>query len=187
MACKLVSATGIALIGALAAPPLLAEDAYLGLSAGESQLDDVCDDVEDTVVGGAVDCDDTDTAGKIFGGWKLTDWLGLEAAYVDLGTAEIDTPGSSVDLDADGFSLSAVGFLPLNDNFDLFAKAGAYNWDVEADGIAGGLEDDGTDATYGVGARLGLNDNVALRAELERYEVDDYDVDVASVGIEFMW
>ena len=185
MSVKLLSTTGVALIGTLAISPVLAEDAYLGLSAGESQLEDVCDDVEGTVIG--ADCDDTDTAGKVFGGWKLADWFGLEAAYVDLGTAEIDAPGTSVDLDADGFSLSGVGFLPLSDNFDLFAKAGAYTWDVEASGVAGTLDDDGTDATYGVGARVGLNDNVALRAELERYEIDDYDVDVASVGVEFMW
>ena len=190
MAGKLLSATGIALIGTLAVSPAMAEDAYLGLSAGESQLDDVCDDIENAV-GAAADCDDTDTAGKVFGGWKLTDWFGLEASYVDLGEAEVEVLGTSAGIEADGFGLSAVGFLPLNENFDLFAKAGAYNWDVETTGtsaLAAGLDDDsGTDATYGVGARLGLNENVALRAELERYEIEDYDVDVASVGIEFMW
>lgn len=125
--------------------------------------------------------DDEDTGGKIFGGYRFTKFISVEAAYYDFG--EIEDQGSS--LDVDGISLALVGTWPINDAFSVFGKVGAHDWDAEVSGpFTAQLSDDSDgDVFYGIGAQYNFNERISVRAEIERYEVDDLDYDVATIGL----
>lgn len=136
--------------------------------------------------------DDTQVL-KAFVGGKFNDYIGLEAAANHYGEAE----GSLYESELTGYTAALVGYLPLGDGFDLFAKAGNLWW--KNDFTILGFSDDvtGNELFFGVGAQLNFGEHVALRIEWERYEVDlssdeigvdldtTYDVDVASLGAVF--
>jgi hypothetical protein len=151
---------------------------YLGGSIGQAnlQIDDLTNDVfpDD-------DFDADDTAFKLIAGIRPLDWLAVEAAYVNFGEPEDDVLGGSLQAEGDGISAFAVGFLAAGP-VDLFAKAGLIAWDSKIDG--GVFDDDGSDLAYGVGAQfrvLGLS----IRAEYEKFEISDVDLDMISVGLTY--
>jgi opacity protein-like surface antigen len=149
---------------------------YLGGSVGQANLkiDDVTDGFS------VADFDGDDTAFKLIAGIRPLDWLGVEAAYVNFGEPEDNVFGQNVKADGDGISAFAVGFLPTGP-VDLFAKLGLISWDSK---ISGTFDDDGTDLAYGVGAQfrvLGLS----IRAEYEKFDISDVDLDMISVGLTY--
>ncbi|MFT5259157.1 MAG: OOP family OmpA-OmpF porin [Cryomorphaceae bacterium] len=127
--------------------------------------------------------DDDDTGGKVFAGYNFNNYVGIEGSYYDFG--EISNGNS--ELAIDGVSLAVVGSLPLSARVSLFGKVGAHDWDTEATGpIASQLTTDGdTDAFYGIGVNYKLNSNWDIRGEVERYEVQDIDMDVVSLGVSY--
>lgn len=145
---------------------------YAGASIGQATID-ACD--------GVINCDDEDTSWKIFGGWELNRNIALEAAWVDLGEISGSIGGSAVSAEADGWTLAGKGMLPLNEQFGVFGKLGMIMWDVEGGGAASGLEDDGTDLMYGLGAQYMFTDQFGIVGEWEWYDIDN-DVDVFSIG-----
>ena len=158
---------------ALASLPAVAADngIYLGASVGQSglQIDDF-------------DYDASATGYKIIAGWRFLDWLAVEGNYVDFGSGDDRVEGTKIETEADGISLSAVGFLPVGP-VDLFARVGAVDWsaDISSPGIGSG-GDDGTDLTYGVGAQFRVW-SLSLRAEYERFDLDRTDADLFSIGV----
>lgn len=123
--------------------------------------------------------DDSDNGFKVWGGYNIIKWVGVEAAYNDFGE-----PSQSVGtVDSSAWSAVAKGTLPVGP-VELFAKAGFYRWDVDF----GALDDDGTDLGYGVGVAFVVIDKVEIRAEYELIPYDkvasgsDADVDVVSLG-----
>ena len=127
--------------------------------------------------------DDDDTGGKIYGGYKFNDFFAIEANYYDFGEIEDATS----ELELDGFGIAAVGIIPVSENISLFGKVGIHEWDADAVGSAAALagDDDGNDAFYGIGIEYDFSERWSVRGEIERYEVEDLDVDVASIGISF--
>ena len=149
---------------------------YLGGSVGQANLK--IDDLSDGI--STADFDADDTAFKLIAGMRPLDWLGIEAAYVNFGEPEDTVLGQKLKADGDGISAFAVGFLPTGP-VDLFAKVGLISWDRK---IGGTFDDDGTDLAYGVGAQfrvLGLS----IRAEYEKYDISDVDLDMISVGLTY--
>lgn len=144
---------------------------YAGAGVGQSIVDESF-------------ADDEDVGYQVFGGYQFTPYFGLEAAYTDFG--EVDLRDNLGELEADTWSLVAVGTLPFTDKFSGYAKAGFHSWDAEmnAPGI-GRVDDDGTDPTYGLGLQYRFNDRLALRGEYSRFEMDDADVDLAQVQVRF--
>jgi len=145
---------------------------YAGASIGQATID-ACD--------GVTSCDDEDTSWKIFGGWELNPNIAFEAAYVDFGEVSGSIGGSAVSAEVDGWSLAAKGMLPLNEQFGVFGKLGMIKWDVEGGGAASGIDDDGTDLMYGIGAQYMFTDQFGIVGEWEWYDMDD-DVDLFSIG-----
>jgi OOP family OmpA-OmpF porin len=158
---------------------------YAGLNFGQSKLKDACS-------GGTI-CDDKDTALSIFAGYQLNRNFGFEFAYTDLGKAtESGLFGGvpvTASLEATGFEFSAVGTIPINQQFSLYGKLGFFMWDADLKGTVGGIpvsvSDDGTDLTIAIGARFSFTKNFAMQVQWQRYELDDFDVDVIGVGILF--
>jgi len=158
---------------ALISLPAVAADngIYLGASVGQSglQIDDV-------------DYDADATGYKLIAGWRFLDWLAVEGNYLDFGSGDDTVAGTKIETDADGISLSAVGFLPVGP-VDLFARVGAVDWsaDISSQGFGSG-SDDGTDLTYGVGAQFRVW-SLSIRAEYEVFDIEGADVDMISVGV----
>jgi len=164
---------GIMAALALTSLPAVAADngIYLGASVGQSgiEIDDFGYDADSTGY-------------KLIAGWRFIDWLAVEANYLDFGSGDDTVFGDKIETEADGISLSAVGFLPVGP-VDLFARVGAVDWsaDISSPGLDNG-SDDGTDFTYGVGAQFRVW-SLSFRAEYEMFDIEDADIDMISVGV----
>jgi hypothetical protein len=171
---------------------------YVGGSIGQSSFKDLTvDDISDgSLIAGSVD--DSDTAWKLFAGFRFLKFLTAEVDYRDYGQASIaaasDGSGSvyapgPVDAlgDLTAFTVSAMGVLPLG-RFDIFGKVGFVRWNLESsvfNAATGRLRDDdaGNDALYGVGGAFRFAGSFGVRLEYERISVDDSDVDLFSGGV----
>ena len=125
--------------------------------------------------------DDHDTAFSAFGGYQFNKYFALEGGYVDFGEIEADVAGPS--FEGDSTYISAVGTLPLNDRFALYAKAGIHRWNLDTSlpALTGTADDGDTDPTYGIGAQYRFNDRFSMRTGYDRFEVGDLDVDLVQV------
>lgn len=161
---------------------------YAGGSVGQSRTD-FSDDFLDDIFDG------TDTAFKIYGGFRILDWLGVETGYYDLGEITLQGNATSIAnfrLEESGFAAFGVLYWNLAP-VDLFVKGGliASQAHVRASGSVFGAFDDtdnSTDLAYGIGAQVHLG-NWALRAEYERFDLDtgdDFDSpEMLSVGVTY--
>jgi OOP family OmpA-OmpF porin len=163
----------------LAVPAAQAGIVYVGASAGSTSLD--AQDFSFSV-------DDSDTGYKAFVGVNILKFFGVEFAYVDLGAPEGTSGMSTVTVDAKGWNLSLLGRIPLW-KFEIYGKAGLLAWDSDAsfsDPMIPAVSDDGSDLSYGVGAKFKFTDHFAIRAEWETFDVEDVDsFDLTSAGLEF--
>lgn len=82
---------------------------------------------------------------------------------------------SGVELDNE-LGLFGVGKLPINERFDLFARAGVSRVETSPGGDADGF-------AYGVGANMYFTDKDGVRLDLTRHDFDDSgEVDAYSVS-----
>ncbi|MCW8874344.1 MAG: outer membrane beta-barrel protein [Gammaproteobacteria bacterium] len=146
---------------------------YAGASIGQATIDGCS---------GVTNCDDEDTGWKIFGGWEMNQNIAFEAAWVDMGEISGSIGASAVSAEADGWTLAVKGILPLNEQFGVFARVGFIDWEIEGGGALSGVDDDGTDLMYGIGAQYMFTDQFGMFGEWEWYDIDD-DVDLLSIGV----
>lgn len=144
---------------------------------------------------------DRDTAYKIYGGYQFNKYIGLEGGYFDLGkfgfkanTLPLGTLDGNIRLR--GFNLDAVGTLPLSEKFSALGRIGINNAQARdsftGTGAVNVTNPDPTkrDTNYklGVGGQYAFTDALAMRAEMERYRINDAignrgHIDVFSVGL----
>ena len=115
------------------------------------------------------------------GTYFFTDYLGAEAE-ASIGVNDDDVGPGTVELD---HSIAAFGVLraPVTERFDLFGRVGYAQSELSASvpGLGGASEDfDGL--AYGVGGRYFFTERVGLRGDFTKYEGDDNEADVISVG-----
>lgn len=184
---KVLVASGLALGGLLAATQASAQ-AFIGGSLGQSDTDETI--TTGLITSGPVD--GKDTGFKVFGGYMFNRNLGVEAAYVNLGEVSYSgsfgpfpVVGGKVELT--GFNIAALGSFPINEQFSVFGKLGLFIWDVEASDVTGGVpfsaKTDGTDISFGLGVGYNFTRNLGVRAEWERFKLDEADSDLLSIGI----
>ena len=174
----------IALVSTLAAAPLTASadsGFFFGGSVGAATLDDNIDTF-------ALDTDSTSF--RLNAGWQFSDFLAIEAGYHDFGKFDesLDLGGvlSDVNLRADGYTLGATANIPLGANLSLLGRAGAFIW--EGDARVDGLRIEGFDDEnlyYGAGADFKVSDKFSLIGDWTRYELDDTESDVISIGFRY--
>ncbi len=99
-------------------------------------------------------------------GYKYNKNLAAEAQFTGIGKV---TDAANQTAKGDAFSVSAVGFLPLNDSFELYGKLGVASVKTKA---SAGFADTGatrTGVTYGLGAQYNVNQNIGVRLGWDRY------------------
>jgi uncharacterized repeat protein (TIGR01451 family) len=206
------AALGIAVATLLSPAPAQASDAgwYLGASAGQASADysggDLANDLARrgwSILDPSVD--DSDTFWKAYVGYQVNRYFAVEGGYAALG--EVDTryralvPPSQVDellrdtlevhpyLGA-GWTASVVLRQAFaEDAFAVFARAGIFIWeaDIDVEVVSGGTgavsgDESGTDGMFGFGVEWRFHRGWSLRAEWERYKLNDW-VDVPSAGL----
>ncbi len=207
---KLVVQSLAALVLASGSIAAMAADSgwYAGASLGQSSTDYEAGTLKSALeaagaTGVVASVDNTDTAWKLFGGYQVNKNFAVEAAYVNLGSltsnATYATPAGSpyrFNTDGDGYLLSVVGTLPVNETFAVFAKAGVFAWNLEATEsttlASANASADGTDMAYGLGVNWRISKQMGLRAEWDRFQdvgggnnFNKHDVDLYSLGAVF--
>lgn len=163
---QLAMVMGVALLAPVAA---MAQGWYAGGGLGDTDLEEL---------------GNSDTSFKLFGGYRFSDRLALEAAYTDYG----DFSEGPVRAEAEALSLSAVGSLPLNSQWSLFARGGLAR--TSTDVRAGSFHDSDDDFSLAVafGASWLVAPRVELRAEYELVDnvsfggADDSDIETIGIG-----
>lgn len=175
---KRVALNGLVLVGMFASASVLADvqpGFYAGAGVGKASIE--ADDV-------GFDADDT--AFKVFGGYNFNPNFAVELAFIDGGKPDERFGTGRVEVSVDGFNLSAVGRLPINDKFSVFGKLGFASYDVDVKvrvGNAVGSGSDGDeDLSYGIGAAFNIAPAIELRAEYEAIDVSGGSFDLLSVG-----
>ncbi len=118
-----------------------------------------------------------DTSWKFLGGYTFTEHLGVEGSYRDLGGAEETFLTTTIGWDASSIDVFGVGFLPVGEKFEVFAKAGFARVEVDAtisDPLLGTLStsDSGTELALGAGFDFKIGEKLALRVEYETFDID---------------
>lgn len=170
------AAAVIAMAGALAVPRDVSADMgnnyfYLGGGYGVADFDDASN--RRMGQGGRVTTDQ-DNAWRAFGGLRR-DNVAFELGYIDFNDIKGRNDAGRVKGDAWGIDFSAVGYLPINNEFSLFAKAGPYYWnsDVSSRSRVGLRDKSSVDVQFGLGAQL-EGERIGVRAEWTHY-LDLYD------------
>ena len=205
---KASGALGLVAFAALASPVVMAQDAgwYGGANVGRSgaTIDD------ERINGGLINRgfssstivdDDRSTGFKVFGGYQLNKNFAVEGGYFDLGkfgytatTVPAGTLNGNIKLR--GLNLDLVGILPLTEKFSAFGRAG-LNYAQARDNFSGtgavqvrnpNPSKNDTNYKLGLGLQYALTESLAVRAEAERYRVNDAvgnrgHIDLVSVGL----
>jgi len=127
-----------------------------------------------------------DSTFKVLGGYRLNPNFALEGSYFDLGDFDFDAtllPAATQHGEVSGlkgFAVDLVGTLPLREKLSAFARLGVNNGKVAQDfsgttigtGFAG-RSDRGWNEKYGIGLQYAINEALSVRAEMERYGIED--------------
>jgi OmpA-OmpF porin, OOP family len=134
--------------------------------------------------------DDSDTAIKVYGGWRFNPYFAAEVAIVDYGkfSATRSTPSGSArsDITVTGVSVDAVGLAPIGGVVELFGKVGliaagthatrSTTGSVSIGGTTSSSDDtaSSTGAHVAAGVNFRITSRVWARLEYERaYGVGD--------------
>lgn len=138
---------------------------------------------------------------KLYGGYQFLRHFAIEGGYYDIGefgyTATTLPPGTvRGEVDFRGFNLDGVGILPLSKRFSAFGRFGTTYGEAKAKFAGTGAahvlnprrSDRGFNYKLGAGLQYDISERFGLRAEAERYRVDDAvgnrgDIDLYSVGL----
>ena len=197
-----------ALVLAMSSSAFAAEGFYVYGGLGYSKAD--TEMASETIVAGreyaTIDVDEDSVGVKLAAGYRFNDYFAVEGSYAYLGKAEA-TVSSTVDVDAKGsmkthvMAVDAVGLYPVNKDFDVFAKVGvglsyvktSMSANVYNESFSFSESDTRVFPKLGFGAEYKISENVAIRAEYERYfgvsKDSDYsidaDYDLFSVGVKY--
>lgn len=198
----------LAVLAAFASPGAQADEAgwYLGGNIGQSRA--TIDN--ERIIGGllaagfattAIDDNDRELGYKVFGGYQFSRHFALEGGYFDLGEFGFEAttlpPGSlRGDMRVRGVNLDALGILPFTDRFSAFARVGV-NYAQTRDHFSGtgavnvpdpDRDERAANYKFGAGLQYDITEALGLRAEAERYRIDDAvgnkgDIDLFSIGL----
>jgi len=166
---------GIAL-GAKAAPVDGEQDyAYLGGGIGYGRMNG--QDFTNT----DGDLTNSRVSWKGLAGFRLNRVVSLEGQYVDFGA---DDRGNDR-IQATGWTLGAVLDIPVTGPVTPYGKVGVLEWQTRNRFNDISQNQNGSNIALGAGLRFSLSRNVDLRAEYERFAMDDTRVDSFSAILQY--
>ncbi|HET7932053.1 MAG TPA: outer membrane beta-barrel protein, partial [Rhodanobacteraceae bacterium] len=140
---------------------------------------------------------DSGTSFQFNGGWR-SQFIGLEAGYVDLGSVSYsDDLGDSLKLDGKGWTVGVNGHFNPTEKWYISARAGLFHWTLHARATAAGESgstsvsgsDNGTNGYFGIGTGVDFNRHWSLGVNGDYYQINGqgYDVHtkVYSVNLEY--
>lgn len=120
-------------------------------------------------------------------GARFGQYVGIEGEVA--GGVKEDTmnfgPGLNVDFKIKSqLAVYAVGFLPVNPQFDLLARVGYGHSEIEASGGGAAVSADGDSWNYGVGGQYFFDEKNGVRVDYTRHDLKDTsdDADVWAVA-----
>ena len=139
---------------------------YSGVSGGLASLSDACDNSGSS-------CDDETSFFRVYSGARLLSNFGVEVGYTQSQDFELaDSP--STDLSLQGLDVTGLVHMPLAERIDVFAKLGGLFWNSELDAGSASADESGFSVRTGVGAQMGVTDNLFLRADFDYIPNVDY-------------
>jgi OmpA-OmpF porin, OOP family len=174
---------------------------YVGVSVGRAKANVDEPNIAAAVTGPGVthsitSSDERRTGYKVFGGYQMNRYFGVEAGYFNLGKSTFQSttvPAGTLNgqLRAEGFNLDLVGTAPLSENFSLIGRIGAQNAKTRGTfaGTGAALVANPTpsrrETNYkaGVGMQYALTSSMLVRAEVERYRINDAVGEKAGVNL----
>ena len=144
----------------------LAQGFYLGAGIGNTFYSS---EVQDAV-NQAQEISENSTAWKIFAGYHLGDFIGIEGGYRSFGTISSDISNTTYESKTAGWDVEALGLYQIS-IIDLFGKAGAMFSSTDESVSGESTDDTSTNFLWGlgVGAHFGP---VGARLEWESIVVD---------------
>jgi OOP family OmpA-OmpF porin len=194
----------VALLAALCSGAAHAQDKrfYAGAGAGAAADNDPgnCADAFDTNFPYSCSSKDSDVGWKIFAGYRVDEFLALEAGYVDLGKFKTSGTGvflglAGTTIDATfhptGFSFDAVGTLPVGNGFGLLGRIGVFRWTLYAPfttsggfGTSSRAKPSGYNLDFGVGGKFDFTENMGARIEFQQFRrIGDNDTGKTDVNL----
>jgi len=158
-----------------------AEGFFVGGSIGSASLGEDFD---------GLTVDDSTTSYRLVVGWRFNEYFSVEGGYNSFGKFKDDVAiagvPTSVSLTADGFTLGLGGNIPLGDRFSLIVRAGMFFWNgaAEINSVTQASPED-SNPFFGAGAQFAITRKFLINADFTRYEVEDANSDVLSVGFEY--
>ena len=193
------TAHALRLLGLASLCPLMAASAnaqdggyfYGGLAAGQSRAKIDEPRITASLLGAglatsSMSRDESDTAFKLFGGYQLNRNFGIEAGYFNLGKfgfTSTTVPAGTLtgQIRLQGLNLDLVGTLPLTERWSAIGRVGAQYAQardtLRGTGAVGVLNPNPSkhEANYklGLGLQYEVNASMLVRAEAERYRIND--------------
>ena len=199
-----------AALGTVASSWVMAQDSttgpYIGTNIGGTRASFNNDAVNSRLSTGGFTVnsrseDNSSVGYKLFGGYQLNRNFAVEGGYFDLGRFNYSfntTPTGtfSNDTRVRGLNLDLVGMLPVSEQFSVFGRVGAAYAQSRANSVVTGASPFSSSSTsrkdtnlkVGLGLQYAITEALAVRAELERYRINDPirnrgHIDMASVGL----
>lgn len=205
----------LAVLGTVSSSWAIAQDEttgpYIGGNVGRTRAHFNNDSINRTLAGQGLTVqsateDNSGTGYKLFGGYQLNRNFAVEGGYFDLGRSSYtvnanrvidNAPGTfNGETRVRGLNLDLVGMLPVSDRFSVFGRVGAAYAQSRANFNSTGAvpvnpsntRRNDTNLKVGLGMQYAITQALALRAELERYRINDPvrnrgHIDMASVGL----
>ncbi len=192
----------------IAGPLAMAQDSgwYIGANVGQTRAKIDNAGITSGLLGSgfattSIDDHERDTGYKLFGGYQFNKYFAFEAGYFDLGKFSfnaVTVPAGTLDgqLKLSGENFDAVFNLPFTEKFSAFARAGVNYANVKdaftGTGAVNVLNPNPSKRAmnykFGGGLQYDFTKSFGMRAEVERYRIDDAvnnkaDIDMASIGL----
>ena len=73
--------------------------------------------------------------------------------------------------------------MPVSEKAGLFARIGIEKISAESTDSSVNVDTDDTDLFYGVGGYYNVSENIDVRVEFQRHEIDNNELDTVSAGV----
>lgn len=164
---------------------------YVGLQLGQGHTHYSVSDVTGknfTVTSAKID--DTKVAGRVFGGYQFNENFATELGYTYYGNTEFKnmngTAGNNGRIQEYAYDLVVKPILPLQNNFNLYAKGGVAYIRAKTSGNLS-HDENKTRPTYGLGLCFDANNNVPVDLSWSRVQNSGNipNADLFAVGVAY--